>query len=101
MVNPREPQAVQPWADDGLDPNWDIDVDDNDLMLDDFDDDETLTDDEISAECREVDRLNDLAPWRRIEIAKENKYLQSVVADFDQYDKFEYFGDDLSAGYSH
>jgi hypothetical protein len=101
MVNPRKTQALQPWADDGPEFSWDNDVDDDTLLLDDFDEDDIATDDEIVAECGRADQLSSLAPWRRIEIAREDKYLQSLLADFDQYDNFEYFGDDLPSGYSH
>jgi hypothetical protein len=95
MANPRKTQTFEPWGDDRPDPSWDTDLDDNELLLDEF------SDDEIVNETGHVDRLNDLAPWRLIEIARENKYLRSAIADFDEYDELEYFGDDLPAEYSH
>lgn len=110
MTNLRETQTSQPWADDGLEPTWDTDLNNDDLLLDDFSDDnfsadnfsdDTFSDDEIAAESDQVDKLSNLPTWRLIEIARENKYLKTELADFDQYDEDEYFGKGLSSGYSH
>lgn len=94
MAHPRESQTLQPWVDDGQEPTWDTDVDDDDLFLDEF------ADDDLEVESDQVDTSDKLAPWRLIEIARENKYLESVLADFDQYDEFEYYDEDLPSEYS-
>ena len=70
MVDPRESQTNQQWADDGSENMWDMDMDDEGLIGDEF------ADDSIDSNFEQVDRLDGLAPWRRIEIANENRLLQ-------------------------
>lgn len=95
MVNPRETQALQPWADDGSESIWDNDVNENELVLDD------LAADTKPGEGDENSGSGTLAPWQRIEIARENKRLQSILEDFDEYDEFEHSQDNWTAEYSH
>jgi len=77
-------------------------MNDEDLAFDDIEDGDDLTDtddigdteDELTAPGR------GLASWRRIEMAKEDKHLQSVLADLDDYYDFDDVDDDMVANYS-
>lgn len=77
-------------------------MDDEDLAFDDIADDDDLaeavdiddTEDDLTASTR------GLASWRRIEMAKEDKYLQSVLADLDDYYDFDDVDDNMVANYS-
>ena len=67
-----------------------------------------IDDDDDLSETVDVDDTEDgltessrgLASWRRIEMAKEDKYLQSVLADLDEYYDFDDVDDDMVANYS-
>ena len=83
MVYPRESQTLQPWVDEDPELTWDTDVDDDDLSLDNF------SDDELMIESDQIDATDRLAAWRLIEIARENKYLESVLAGFDEFECFD------------
>lgn len=95
MVNPRESQASQPWADDGSESTWDNDVNDNEIFLDDLEVDEELD------EGSKASGSSTMTSWQRIEIARENRKLQSILEDFDDYNEIEYTQDDWPAEYSH
>jgi hypothetical protein len=77
-------------------------MNDDDLAFDDIEDGDDLadtvdiadTEDDLTASSR------GLASWRRIEMAKEDKYLQSVLADLDDYYDFDDVDDDMVANYS-
>lgn len=78
-------------------------MDDDDLS---FDDD--LTDDNDLDETVDADETEDdptvstrgIASWRRIEMAKEDKYLQSVLADLDDFYDFEEVDGEIVASYT-
>jgi hypothetical protein len=77
-------------------------MDDDDLSFDDIDDDDgqietvsvDVTEDEPTASTRGI------ASWRRIEMANEDRYLQSVLADLDDFYDFDDVDDDMVANYS-
>ena len=97
MVNLRESQTIQPWNESGPDPEWDDEISAAEVFLD--DEDSVL--EEIFDDAPGV---GELAAWQRIEIAKENRRLRSILSDMDDldyYDDFEYPQDDYSEEYSY
>lgn len=103
MAKPGETNAEILCADDESDDLLDDEMENDELVFDDFIDEEdeieVEVDDSLSAAALEL--RNRTPSWRLIEMAREDKYLKSVIADFDEYDQFEYFDADLSAEYSH
>jgi len=103
MAKPGETNAETLWADDESDDLLDDEMENDELVFDDFVDEEdeieVEVDDSLSAAALEL--RNRTPSWRLIEMAREDKYLKSVIADFDEYDQIEYFDADLSAEYSH
>lgn len=96
MLNPRETQAIQPWADAGPEVDWDEEMSGTDDFVD--------TDDfaeEMHYEDYGDANVGALASWRRIEIARENRKLRSLLNDLGDYDEFEYSQDDSSSEYSY
>ncbi len=82
---------------DELESDMEMD-DDGDYFLDDAEEDES--DDEETVSLTESPYL-EFSARRRIEIAREDKSLKSLLADFDDYDNFESFDASFSAGHSH
>lgn len=95
MTNPPEIQALEPWDDGGLESTLEIDMDDDELLFDE------IADNGVDADEEQFDSSSGIASWRRIEMAKEDKYLQSVLADLDDYYDFDDSADDMVAGGSH
>jgi len=98
MVIRREIQAWKSRPDDGTENPLDFYGDDYDGSLDEFMA-ENLARDDDRAEYDDY-----LPSWRHIDSALEDTYMKMIFADFDddgEYDEFEYFGDDVSAEYSH
>ncbi len=97
MVNLRESQTIHPWHDSGPDADWDDDIGAAEALVDDEDfTPEQIFDDETHG--------GSLAAWQRIEIARENRKLRSILNDmddFDDYDDYEYSLDDYSDEYSY
>lgn len=95
MVNPRESQTTEPWGEFSPEADWDEDMNVIDVFLDDeeFEAEENYDYDDADPSA--------LASWRRIEIAKENRRLRSLLSDLDDYEDFEYPQDDYSAEYSY
>ncbi|NQV86407.1 MAG: hypothetical protein HQ492_04955 [Woeseiaceae bacterium] len=91
MTNPPEIRALEPWDYDGVELSLEINMEDDDLLF------EELADDVADAEDEQIDFNAGVASRRRIEMAKEDKYLQSVLADLDDYYDFD---DDLAASSS-
>ncbi len=78
-------------------------MDDDDLSYDDdMADDDDLDDtvDENEAEAEPTVATQGIASWRRIEMAKEDKYLQSVLSDLDDYYDFEEVDGEIVASYT-
>jgi hypothetical protein len=102
MVPLADIRESEPWTDSGLDSTLEPEMNDEDLAFDDIEDGDDLaetvdtadTEDNLTASGR------GLASWRRIEMAKEDKYLQSVLADLDDYYDFDDVDDDMVANYS-
>lgn len=77
-------------------------MDDDDLSFDDIEDDDGLVD-TVGADETEDEQTastHGIASWRRIEMAKEDKYLKSVLADLDDFYDFDDVDDDMVANYS-
>jgi hypothetical protein len=77
-------------------------MDDDDLSFDDVADDDDLVDpvdvDETENEAKVS--IRGIASWRRIEMAREDKYLQSVLADLDDFYDFEDVDGEIVASYT-
>lgn len=103
MAKPGETNAETPWADDESDDLLDDEMENDELVFDEFidEEDEIEVDGGDSLSAAALELRNRTPSWRLIEMAREDKYLKSVLADFDEYDQFEYFDADLSAEYSH
>ena len=100
MVNPRETQTTQLWADPGLEMEMEMDWDEEMGDTDDFLDGENFPEEQHSDDFDDT-RVGALASWRRIEIARENRKLRSLLNDLGDYDEFEYSQDDSSSEYSY
>lgn len=90
MASLNHPKTTQEWQQDDPEDLLDLDMDDEELFFDDIDVDEEPV--EISAA---------IPSWRRIEMAREDRYLKELMADFDDYDKFEDHGHSYHSGFSH
>ena len=112
MAAREDADPVSTWLDDDQDDLTEMEMemdDDSDLYLDDdmeSDDDDLeidVDDDEVDSRLtRLVDRYQAFSARRRIEIAREDKWLKSVMADFDDYDSFEdQNGGNLTEGFSY
>lgn len=77
-----------------LEPDMDWEMDDEDELY-------FADDDEIDEEILELSADEDIPSWRRIEMAREDRFLKEAMADFEDYDAFEDYGRDYSAGFSH
>ena len=93
MINSREVRArnTSPSVDSELPLSFDLD----DMNL--FDE---LWDDGLAKDDSHIDREGDVPCWRRIEMLLEDKQLRTSLAEFEDYDDFEYFGHNRAADYS-
>ena len=73
----------------------DLDMDENDIGLSSTMD----LDDEVFNDCGETFRT--YTARQRIEIAREDKWLESAMADFDDYYEIEDFDDYYAVRFSH
>ena len=83
------------WVDDDLDETVEDEMEDEVFFDDCLEPD---SEDELSFEFDS--RPKSFTARQRIEMAREEKWLQENMADFD-FELFEDFGDHQSAGYSH
>ena len=74
--------------------------DSEDPLGTDMDDDELFFDDEDLGE-EPIELSADIPSWRRIEMAREDQHLKEAMADFEDYDDFEDYGQEFSAEFSH
>lgn len=87
------------WADNDLDDGFEMTMDDDEILLDTTaldegdDNEEPFEEEEIS--------LRPLSALRRIEIAREDRWLRSALADFDEYYGTEDFDDRYGSWSSH
>ena len=93
---------------DGEDDSWlDEDAEDSDDYLEDDMEDDVFSEEFDGPE--DEDELDFDPEWRpktftarqRIEMAREEKWLQSLVADFDDFDRLDGFNDEYVGGLSH
>lgn len=87
------------WADDDPDFPEDQELDDNEFpeeILEPGDEDELDFDAE---DLTIADKF--FSARQRVEIAREERWLRSVMADFDDYDEIENFAAQDSAGFSY
>lgn len=68
----------------------DLDMEDGDLYFEDIESDD---DDDDGDFYESSDRYKSFSARRRIEIAREDKWLKSAMADFDDFDGIEDLGD--------
>lgn len=111
MATREDAQPESTWRDDDQDDQSEMEMemdDDSELYLDDMESDDDdleidVEDDEVDSRLtRLVDRYQAFSARRRIEIAREDKWLKSVMADFDDYESFEdHSGGDLTEGFSY
>ncbi len=92
MADFNHPKRAEPWQqDDPEDPlGFDMEDDDDELFFE---------DDEIEEDIIELSE--DIPSWRRIEMAREDRFLKEAMADFEDYDEFEDFRREYTAGFSH
>jgi hypothetical protein len=91
MADLNHPQSTQQWQQDDSEELLDLDMDDDDELF--FDDDEIAEDIIALSE--------DIPSWRRIEMAREDRFLKEAMADFEDYDDFEDLGHGYAAEFSH
>lgn len=82
--------TTQPWQQDDPEDLLGFDMDDEELFFDEIENDE-----------EPVEIATAIPSWRRIEMAHEDRYLKEMMADFDDYDKFEDYGHHYNPGFSH
>lgn len=94
MPHQTELDVTQDWRDDAMEMDC---MSDDDFELDD------LVDDEPSDLPEEfVTGTEGSVPvWRLIEMSRENRFLERELADFDDYDVFDSYGDAGSDSYMH
>ncbi|MGB5246498.1 MAG: hypothetical protein WBN34_08105 [Woeseia sp.] len=71
---------------------------DDDFELDELDEEEV---DELPEEKLKATTGGSVPVWRLIEMSRENRFLQQELADFEDYDGFDGFGDDATEAYMH
>jgi len=90
MADLNDPTNTEQWQQDDPEDPLGFDMDDDELFLD---------DDKIDEEAIELS--TDVPSWRRIEMAREDRFLREAMADFEDYDEFEDYRRDFTAGFSH
>jgi hypothetical protein len=90
MADLNHPKSTEQWQQDSAEDPLGFDMDDDELFFE---------DDEIVEEL--VTLSEDIPSWRRIEMAREDRFLKEAMADFEDYDEFEDYRRDKSAGFSH
>ena len=93
MADLNRSKTTKKWQLDDPEDPLDFDMDDEELF---FGDEE-----EIDEELLELSKDEYIPSWRRIEMAREDRFLKEAMADLEDYDAFEDYGHNYSAGYSH
>ena len=91
MADLNHPKDTKPWQEDDPEDPLGFDMDDDEELF--FDDDEI--DEDI------LEMSEDIPSWRRIEMAREDRFLKEAMADFEDYDEFEDFRGERSLEFSH
>ena len=91
MADFKHPKSTEQWQQDDPEDPLGFDMDDDDDLF--------FEDDEIDENILELSE--DIPSWRRIEMAREDRYLKEAMADFEDYDEFEDFRREYTAGFSH
>jgi hypothetical protein len=91
MADLTHPKTTPQWQQEDPEELLDLDMDDEDELF--FDDDE-LGEDIIALS-------EDIPSWRRIEMAREDRFLKEAMADFEDYDDFEDSRRGYAAEFSH
>lgn len=90
MADLNHSKTTQPWQHDEPEDPLGFDMDDDELFFD---------DDEVDEEL--LDLSEDIPSWRRIEMAREDRFLKEAMADLEDYDEFEDYRREYTAGFSH
>ena len=90
MADLNHSKTTQQWQQDDPEDLLGFDMDDDELFFD---------DDAIEEELPEI--AEDVPSWRRIEMAREDRFLKEAMADFEDYDEFEDYRREYTAGFSH
>ena len=93
MADLNQTKTTKKWQQYDPEDPLDFDMDDDELF---FGDEDEIDEDEL-----ELSRDEDIPSWRRIEMAREDRFLKEAMADFEDYDAFEDYGQEYSAGFSH
>lgn len=96
-MDPRT-QADDEWVDE--DPDF---LEDEELEDDDFPEDILAPDDEEALDFDDDEPTvssKSFTARQRVEIAREERWLRDIMADFDEYDVIEDFADEYHAGFS-
>jgi len=88
MISRDDTPDPDDWDQDDTDDLTDVEMDDEELFFDDIDDE-----DDKELDFESDDRYKSFSARRRIEIANEDKWLKSAMADFDDFEQIEGFGD--------
>jgi len=101
MATHDDTPGPEDWEDDEDDDLTDYeDMDESDLYFDDIESDDDEEEDE-DFDDEPSDRYKSFSARRRIEIAREDKWLKSVMADFDDYEGLDDLGDRYTEEYSY
>lgn len=79
----------------------DLEMDDNDYYLDDDNDQEFDEPAETELDFEPEEKLSYYTARQRIEMAREARWLEAEMADFDEIDGLEYATDTFVEAYSH
>jgi hypothetical protein len=102
MTTRKFEYADMPQVDDDLDDLTELDtemeIDDDEYLFDESDAEETEETEEYKDS---IDRYRQFSARRRIEIASENRWLKSLMEDFDDYDSLENLSNNEFRGLSY
>lgn len=96
MVEPDDVEAREAWDEDDSEDLMELEMDEDELFFDDIG-----SDDDTGEFTDASDRYKSFSARRRIEIAREDKWLKSVMADFDDLDRLDDFDGQFAGGPSY
>lgn len=95
-MNPRTGPEDTDWVTNDPADYLELEMDD-DIFPDDFD----TSDDGLELDFEREPRPTFFTPRQRIEMIREEQWLKDLVADFEDFDRIDGFGDEYVAELSH
>lgn len=96
MAEPPDTEPGSEWVDDDPEMESSMEMEDEELEFDNFDDEET------SVEVAAGKSQRDYVPlWRLIEMSREDRSLRMELADFEDYEDVDGVDGEYAGGLSH